>query len=144
MNHLVNRFQSGFLRLRSCQDHIQRAIHAKYCLFVDLETALDLMWTDGLKHKLQQHNVTGRMFNWIQDFLTDRHIRVRVGSELSDVLRMEIESQQGNFISPELFIFIMNDIPESTNDVKLSLYADYSAIWRAGTNRGSEPMTLQS
>ena len=46
VNHLFNRFQSGFRKLPSCQDHIvrlqddiQRAIHAKYSLcdlFVDL------------------------------------------------------------------------------------------------------------
>src|SRR6218665_2226575 len=71
VNHLFNRFQSGFRKLLSCQDHIvrlqddiQMAIHAKYSLcgvFVDVEKAFDLMWTDGQLHKLQQHNITGQM-----------------------------------------------------------------------------------
>src|SRR6218665_337909 len=154
VNHLFNRFQSGFRKLRSCQDHIvrlqddiQRAIHAKYSLcgvFVDLEKAFDLMWTDGLLHKLQQHNITGQMFNWIRDFLTDRHIRVRVGAELSDLFLMENGSPQGSVISPVLFIIMMNDIPEPENGVKLSLYADDSAIWRAGPNPDVNTRHLQS
>ena len=153
-NHLFNRFQSGFRRLRSCQDHIvrlqddiQRAIHAKYTLtgvFVDLEKAFDLMWTDGLLHKLQQHNITGQMFNWIRDFLTDRHIRVRVGAELSELFHMENGSPQGSVISPVLFIIMMNDIPEPKNDVKISLYADDSAIWRAGPNPDVNQRHLQT
>lgn len=58
------RFQSGFCKLRGCQDQIirlqgdiQRAIYSKFSvtgLFVDLEKAFDLMWTYGLLHKLQQ------------------------------------------------------------------------------------------
>src|SRR6218665_2159425 len=103
-------------------------------VFVDLEKAFDLMWTDGLLRKLQQHNITGQMFNWIRDFLSDRHIRVRVGAELSDLFLMENGSPQGSVISPVLLIIMMNDIPEPENGVKLSLYADDSAIWRAGPN----------
>src|SRR6218665_2014719 len=101
------------------------------------------MWTDGLLHKLQQH-ITDQMFNWIRDFLTDRHIRVRVGAELSDLFLMENGSPQGSVISPVLFIIIMNDIPEPANDVKLSLYADDSAIWRAGPNPEVNRQHLQS
>jgi len=118
VNHLFNRFQSGYRKLRSSQDHIarlqddnQRAIHAKYSLcgvFVDLENAFDLMWTDGLLHKLQQHNIIGQMFNCIPVFLTDRHIRIRVGAELSDLFLVDNGSPQGSVSSPVLFIIMMN------------------------------------
>lgn len=74
-NYRFNKFHSGFRRLWTCQDHIiclqddiQRAIHTKYSfteIFVDLEKAFDLMWTDGLLHKLQEP-ITGQMFNWIR------------------------------------------------------------------------------
>src|SRR6218665_1387915 len=39
---------------------------------------------------------------------------------------------------------MMNDIPEPANDVKLSLYADESAIWRAGPNPEVNRRHLQS
>src|SRR6218665_2110851 len=102
------------------------------------------MWTDGLLHKLQQHNITGQMFNWIRDFLSDRHIRVRVGAELSELFLMENGSPQGSVISSLLFIIMMNDIPEQENGVKLSFYADDSAIWRAGPNPEVNRRHLQS
>lgn len=74
------------------------------------------------------------MFNRIRDFLTDRHTSDRVGTALSDHFRMENGFPQGIVISPVLFIVIMSDILELKNDVKMSLYADYSATWRAGPN----------
>src|ERR1043165_3490726 len=39
---------------------------------------------------------------------------------------------------------MLNDIPEPQNDVKLSLYADDSAIWRAGPNPEVNQRHLQT
>lgn len=64
---------------------------------------------------------------------TDRHVRIRDGTALSDLFRMKNGS---SVISPVLFV---NDIPEPQNDVKLCVYADDSAIW---TKPEREPATL--
>jgi len=90
-------------------------------VFVDLEKAFDLMWSDGLLHKLQQPNITGQTFYWIRKFLTDRHIRFGIGVELLEFFCMENGSPQSGVINPVLFILLMNDIPGPTNDVKISL-----------------------
>ena len=42
--------------------------------------------------------------------------------------------KEGSVISPLLFLIMMNDIPESPNGVKLSLYGDDSATWKSGRN----------
>jgi len=94
-------------------------------------------WTAAQAAATQHHN-------WIRNFLTDRHIRVRVGAELSYLFLMENGSPHGSVISPVLFIIMMNDIPEPANDVKLSLYADDSAIRRAGQNPEVNRRHLQS
>ena len=152
-NGLFNRHQSGFRRMRCCQDHIirlqddiQRAFAAGQTttgVFIDLEKAFDLMWTDGLLYKLQRLGIQGQMFKWIRNFLSDRSIRVRVGASLSRSFLMENGSPQGSVISPVLFIILLNDIPEPTNGIKLSLYADDSAIWRSSHKQEVNERELQ-
>ena len=39
---------------------------------------------------------------------------------------------QGSVISPLLFLLMVKDITESDNGVKLSMYADDSAVWKSG------------
>ena len=87
--------------------------------------------------------IQGQMFRWIRNFLSDRSIRVRVGTSLSSSFLMENGSSQGSVISPVLFIILLNDIPEPMNDIKLSLYADDSAIWRSGLKQEVNEKELQ-
>src|SRR6218665_1234811 len=150
---LFNRHKSGFRRMRCCQDHvirlqddIQRAFAAGQTTtggFIDLEKAFDLMWTDGLLYKLQRLGIQGHLFKWIRNFLSDRSIRVRVGTSLSNSFPMENGSPQGSVISPVLFIILLNDIPEPMNGIKLSLYADDSAIWRSSHKQEVNERELQ-
>lgn len=138
---LLNKFQSGFRKFRGCQDHIVRlkddihkAFHRKNSVlgvFIDLEKAFDMMWRDGVLFKLQNLGISGLIYNWIHDFLSERSIRVKVGTSISEKYLVENGSPQGSVISPILFIILLNDIP-TIKGVNLSLFADDSAIWRAG------------
>ena len=51
-------------------------------IFLDLEKAFDLMWTNGVLSQLVKFDIKGRMLGWIKDFLSDRKIQVRVGHDL--------------------------------------------------------------
>ena len=67
-------------------------------------------------------------------FLTQRTIQVRVGSSFSSVQDLQDGTQQGSVITPLLFLLLISGIPPSTNGVKLSVFADDSAIWKSGVN----------
>ena len=84
-----------------------------------------MVWKEGLVYKLRNLGVGRRMLAWIGDFLTDRKIRVRVGSEISEVHHMHNGTPQGSIISPILFNIMMNDLP-NPNDMRIStsIYAD--------------------
>ena len=94
-NNLLAPTQSGFRKNRSTLDQIVRLqtaiIKAKMehrdllCIFLDLEKAFDLMWTKGVLLQLTKFKIEGRILAWVQDFLKDRKIQVRVGSDLSDI-----------------------------------------------------------
>lgn len=145
-NNKLNQYQSGFRKGKSCTDHIMRLQHSVNSfmhtkngktlgVFIDLEKAFDLVWRNGLLYKLRKtYGIKGRMYKWIQDFLSDRTLQVKVGEEQSSVYHIENGTPQGSVISPLLFILMINDLPEPKNGVQISMFADDSAIWKSGRN----------
>ena len=150
---LLNHNQSGFRKNRSCldqimrlQDDINKSIHTKghtIGIFVDLEKAFDMIWKKGLMHKLKMLGIYKQMYDWIEDFLTDRTIQVRVGTELSDIIKLQNGTPQGSVLSPLLFLVMINDLPETENEVKLSIFADDCCIWRSGDKLNSDSAVIQ-
>ena len=92
------------------------------------------MWRAGLLIKMKNFGINGSMYEWIRNFLSERKIQVRVGSELSDVHMLENGTAQGATISPLLFICMISDLPNGLHDVETSLFADDSAIYKSGRN----------
>ena len=77
------------------------------------------------------------MFNWIQDFLRERTIQVRIGGVFSKSVTIENGTPQGSVISPVLFNLMINDMfKEIGGDFGLSLFADDGAMWKGGRNVG--------
>ena len=152
-NNLLNNRQSGFRKNRSTldqlhriQDSIFKAINNNQsCIAVmfDFEKAYDMLHKEGLLHKIRKLGLDGNMYMWIEDFLTNRSIQVRLGSSLSKVTRLENGTPQGSAISPLLFLLMINDFPPPTDSVDQSLFADDSAIWRSGTNLNSIGRSIQ-
>ena len=119
-NNLLAPTQSDFRKNRSTLDQIIRLqsaiLKAKMenrellCIFLDLEKAFDLMWTKGvlagILAQLVKFNIKGRILGWVQDFLKDRKIQVRVGSDLSDVRLLDNGSPQGSILSPILLTYL--------------------------------------
>ena len=143
-NKLYNKNQSGFRRYRSCidqimrlQDDISNTLHNKghtLGVFIDLEKAFDMLWRDGLLYKLRKIGVCSNMLGWISDFLSNRTIQVRIGSELSERVQLQNGSPQGSVLSPILYLVMVNDIPDTEDGVRLSMFADDCSIWRSGSD----------
>ena len=140
--NLLSNTQCGFRRGRSTADHIVRLQdlitrhqHNKgyvLAVFVDFERAFDMVWRKGLLIKLKEFGINGRMFDWIADFTTDRTFQVRVGDALSAIYTLENGTNQGSMISPELFISMIDDLPNSLQRVETSLFADDSSLYKGG------------
>ena len=142
--NLFNPYQAGFRKGRCTVDHIMRLQndvqaalnHGNFAvgIFLDFSKAFDMMWKGGVMEKLTRMEIGGRIFNWIDDFLSERTFQVRVGDQLSDILQLDNGTPQGSRLSPLLFLIQINDFPEPEIGTKQAIYADDSSIWRTGKN----------
>ena len=143
-SNLFNPYQAGFRKGRCTVDHIMRLQndvqaalnHGNFAvgIFLDFSKAFDMMWKGGVMEKLSRMEIGGRIFNWIDDFLSERTFQVRVGDQLSDVLRLDNGTPQGSRLSPLLFLIQINDFSEPEIGTRQAIYADDSSIWRTGKN----------
>ena len=94
-------------------------------MFFDLEKAYDTTWKYGILRDLHEFGVKGRLANFVESFLANRSIQVRVGSTLSDTFGLSQGVPQGSILSTTLFNIkinsIMNCLDPNTDG---SLYVD--------------------
>ena len=141
-NGIFNPDQSGFRKKRSTIDHILRLQHDvtqsiqhrefTVGIFLDFTKAFDMLWKDGLLIKLRHLKISGNLFNWIESFLSDRTIQVKIGDSLSDKLILENGTPQGSVLSPLLFLLMINDVPDMSRGASKAIFADDCAIWKSG------------
>ena len=67
-------------------NEIEKAFKMKELMvivFFDIEKAYDSMWREGLLIQMSRMGISGRFYNWVLDFLSERKFRVKVGPEIS-------------------------------------------------------------
>ena len=142
-NKLLSNVQTGFRKGRSTIDHLIRLQDTinKYNLnrgytvavFIDFQSAFDMLWHDGLKVKLKKLGITGESYTYINNFLSGRTIQVRVGNQLSKVVEINNGTPQGSVISPLLlFLIMINDLPLNITNTEITLFADDSCLYNPG------------
>ena len=133
-NGLITNFQCGFRSKRSTVDHLVRLetfvreafIKKEHltAVFFDLEKAYDTTWKYGIMRDLSDFGLKGRLPHFIDNFLSNRNFKVRVGTTLSDLQGQE-GVPKGCILSVTLFSIKINNIVKSLNPgVDCSLYVD--------------------
>ena len=131
-NNIISPVQSGFRSERSTNDNLVRLIRDVFikkehvvAVFFDLEKAYDTTWKYGILRDLHEVGMKGRLATFIESFLVERSIQVRVGSTLSDIFHQSQGVPQGSILSTTLFNVkinsIMNCLDPKTDG---SLYVD--------------------
>ena len=134
-NNHISRFQSGFRSDRSTTDNLVRLetfirdafIKKEHvvAVFFDLEKAYDTTWRYGILKDIHKLGLRGRLPTFIENFLADRAMQVRVGSSLSDYYDQEQGVPQGGVLSTTLFRIKINDIVKCLGNLTdCSLYVD--------------------
>ena len=103
-NNHISRFQSGFRSDRS---------------------TTDTTWRYGILKDIHKLGLRGRLPTFIENFLADRTMQVRVGSSQSDYYGQEQGVPQGGVLSTTLFSIKINDIVKCLGNLTdCSLYVD--------------------
>ena len=142
---LLSPSQSGFRRGRGTMDPVmclETEVRKAYVnkesvmsVFFDVEKAYDMVWKEGVMIKLSMMGITGRVYNWVKEFLFDRFIQVRIGAAMSQKYKVDNGTPQGSVISPLLFSIMINDVfAQVQGDIGRSLFADDGALWKRGKN----------
>ena len=142
-NHILHRSQCGFRKGMSTMDilarldcKIQKAFKRKQIalvVYVDLENAFDRVSHTGLIYKMAKNGIDGHMLKWIEEYLRDRKVKVRLFEEYSEEHRLEIGVPQGAVLSPVLFNLMLSDMPE-LEGVEILSYADDLTFVACGSN----------
>ena len=121
-NNILSKYQSGFRKGRTTTDQLMRLesfisdsfLKGNYVVsvFFDLEKAYDTVWKYGVIRDLHKVGLRGRMPMFIQNFLSNRVFRVRLGSIYSDMYEQEMGVPQGSILSVTLFILKINSIAD--------------------------------
>ena len=134
---IISRAQHGFLSKHSTTTNLleslndwTKSLESKQfvkVLYVDFEKAFDRVSVPKLLQKLKSIGISGRLFECICSFLSNRSQSVRVGTALSTSLNVVSGVPQGSVLGPFLFLLFINDLPDALDDTcSTKLFADES------------------
>lgn len=151
-HNIISKFQSGFRANRRTTDNLTQLQNdickdpkaSTVAVMIDMEKAFDLVWRKGIIIKMQKINICGLILGWLNNFLSNRSIQVRVNTSLSNRYFIQNGTPQGSIVSPNLFSIMINDLSNSISKTKLSLFADDIAIWKSSSNTNFAIKCVQS
>ena len=111
-------------------------------VFLNFLKAFDMVPHRILLKKLKGYGVTDSLLEWFKSFLLDRRQRVVLEDSESDWGEVLSGVQQGSVLGPLLFIFYINDLPDSV-ECECKLYADDNKLISVVRN-GLEGIGMQN
>jgi hypothetical protein len=107
--HKLNKEQTGFRRGRITTDNIVQLetdvklnfskTRSTLAVFLDISKAYDSVCSQGLVFKAAKLGITGNTLTCIQEFLSERIMRIQIGNQASEARVVENGVPQGSVLS---------------------------------------------
>ena len=79
---------------------------------LDVKKAFDAVWRPGLVHKLNSIGLKNSVISWINSFLLQRIVFVKIDSAVSDSFSPTAGVSQGSVIALILLLIYVSDLPQ--------------------------------
>lgn len=136
------------LDLISDTEHHHSLQYNTAAVFLDIKKAYDNVKPSVVIHQLAKMGITGRALAFIQGFLSERCIRVRLGRVLSHKKALTRGLPQGCVLSPLLFNIVVSELvplpPGPAQDVRLTIFADDICLWSSARFNKNLKVRLQA
>ena len=94
---------------------------------LDVEKAFDAAWRLGLIHKLHSIELKIPIIKWINSFLSQRNLYVKINSTVRSIFCLTAGVPQGSAINSILFLIYVSQLPELK--AQISQFADNFALY---------------
>ena len=101
---------------------------------MDLSKAYDCVNHDLIIAKLEAYGVGENSLRLIQNYLSQRQQRVKVGSSFSEWLEIILGIPQGSILGPILFNVFINDLLLFIKETDICNFADDTALYLVEKN----------
>lgn len=138
-NNLVSPKQHGFVSRRSTVTNVLRSLNSWFnsvndrkiihAAYLDFAKAFDSVPHPKLLLKLSRYGFSGKLFSWLQAFLSNRTQHVVVDGKFSESEAVKSGVPQGTVLGPILFMIYINDLASVVNSCELAMFADDAKIY---------------
>ena len=97
--------------------------------FIDLQKDFDTASDEILLKKLEHYGVRGSTLKWFHSYLSDRNQFVSINGHDSTKMEISCGVPQGSVLGPLLFLIFINDMPNTSNKIKIYLFTDDTYIY---------------
>ena len=153
-NNIIAQHQYGFQKGKSTLDpltHLEYAIRetiirGQYLVvvFLDIEKAYDMVWGYGLLQDLLDIGLRGNLPIFIQNFLKNRTLQVKIANFISTKYNLENGLPQGSILSVALFLIIINNMFKNCTDTINRLFCDDGCFWSRALDLDTAETNIQN
>jgi hypothetical protein len=141
--NLYSDCQHGFRKKRSCVSQLIEVVEyissrldqgkSVDIIYLDFKKAFDSVPHIRLLNKMKYYGISGKVLQWVEDFLKNRTQQVRVDNAKSEQAKVLSGIPQGSILGPILFTIYINDLPNNLQSM-CKIFADDTKIYNEAEN----------